>query len=45
VVEGVIYFTSHPGDRIPNELKEKEYNKKMDWRKRGNQETVQRIGS
>jgi hypothetical protein len=45
VVEDVICFASHPGDRIPDELKEKEDNKKMNWRKRGNQEIVKRIGS
>jgi hypothetical protein len=45
VVECVIYFASRPGDRIPDEMKEKKDNKKMNWRKRGNQETVQSIGS
>jgi len=45
VVECVICFASHPGDRIPDELMEKEDNKKMNWRKKGNQATVQRIGN
>jgi hypothetical protein len=45
VVGGVIYFAAHPGGRIPDELKEKDDNMKMNWRKRGKQETVQRIGS
>jgi hypothetical protein len=45
VVEGDIYFASRLGDRIPDDMKEREDNRKMNWRKRGNQKTLQIIGS